>query len=76
MFELILQANQAENIEQTEEKEDFVEYNLEAPFLITNKFPGFYEVTGELIKKIVNKIPLNSQENIFRFNSKIKNIGL
>ncbi|MCN0157769.1 GTPase ObgE [Mesomycoplasma ovipneumoniae] len=76
MFELILQANQTENIEQTEEKQDFVEYNLEAPFLITNKFPGFYEVSGELIKKIVNKIPLNSQENIFRFNSKIKNIGL
>lgn len=74
MLDLIKKSKK--NVEITELSENPVEFNLEAPFLIDNRTPGFYEVTGELIKKLIHKIPLNSQENIFRFNTKVKNIGL
>ncbi|CNR88435.1 GTPase CgtA [Salmonella enterica subsp. enterica serovar Typhimurium str. DT104] len=49
-----------------------IEFNLKAPFLIKSRNNGFFEITGELIQKI----PLNSQENILRFNAKVKKIGL
>ncbi|AAZ53418.1 GTPase ObgE [Mycoplasma hyopneumoniae] len=53
-----------------------IEFNLKAPFLIKSRNNGFFEITGELIQKIIQKIPLNSQENILRFNAKVKKIGL
>ncbi|AJC49617.1 GTPase ObgE [Mycoplasma flocculare] len=74
MFDLIKKSKKNLKIQPINEIP--VEFNLEAPFLIENKNLGFYEVKGEIIKKLINKIPLNSQENIFRFNTKIKNIGL
>ncbi|MBG0730496.1 GTPase ObgE [Mycoplasma sp. 'Moose RK'] len=74
MFDLISRTKM--NLNTINVDHDFVEYKLESPYFIDNKVPGIFEITGDLIKSLIQKIPLNSQENIFRFNAKIKNIGL
>ena len=35
-----------------------------------------YEVTGKKIEEIYQRNPLNTYDNILRFNKKIKDIGL
>lgn len=58
-----------------EQIEEIYEYKLEKPFYI-HKNNNVFEVTGPEIEKIIQKIPINSQDNLLRFNSKLKNIGL
>ncbi|NQZ66201.1 MAG: GTPase ObgE [Mycoplasmatales bacterium] len=55
---------------------DEVTIELEDDIKINNPFTGFYEITGNEIKRIYDKIPLNSNDNLRRFNKLMKNTGV
>ncbi|CAT05352.1 GTPase obg [Mesomycoplasma conjunctivae] len=70
----LLEKNILNTVEQVEES--VVEFTLQKPFIINKKSDNLYEVEGLEIKKLVQKIPLNSDDNILRFNNKLKNMGI
>ena len=49
---------------------------LEDDFKIEKLYEGMYEVSGKKIEEIYQRNPLNTYDNILRFNKKIKDIGL
>ena len=49
---------------------------LEDDFVITKLYEGMYEVSGKEIENVYLRNPLNTYENILRFNKKIKDMGL
>ena len=49
---------------------------LEDDFKVEKLYEGMYEVTGKKIEEIYQRNPLNTYDNILRFNKKIKDIGL
>lgn len=55
-------------------KETFISF--EEDFVIQKLYEGMYEVSGKEIENIYLRNPLNTYENILRFNKKIKDIGL
>lgn len=55
---------------------DEIEITLEDDYTIDKIHEGLYEVSGKKIEEIYHKNPLNTYENILRFNKKIKDIGL
>ncbi|MGL4252000.1 MAG: GTPase ObgE [Metamycoplasmataceae bacterium] len=59
-----------------EEQKDEVFITLEEDFKITKLYEGMYEVEGKTVEDIYHKIPLNTHDNIIRFNKKVKDIGL
>lgn len=61
---------------QPEKINDEVYVKLEDDFVIHKLYEGMYEVSGKQIELIYLKNPLNTYENILRFNKKIKDIGL
>ena len=72
MYHLV---SQTTNISfEPEIKEVFVE--LPEDFVINKLYEGMYEVSGQTIEAIYHKNPLNTYENILRFNKQIKDLGL
>lgn len=59
-----------------EKKEDEVFVTLDEDFKIEKVYEGMYDVSGKVIENIYNKNPLNTYENILRFNKQVKLIGL
>ncbi|MGL5205119.1 MAG: GTPase ObgE [Metamycoplasmataceae bacterium] len=59
-----------------EEQKDEVFVTLDEDFKITKLYEGMYEIEGKTIEDIYHKIPLNTYDNIIRFNKKVKDIGL
>lgn len=55
-------------------KETYVK--LEEDFVVTKLYEGMYELTGKKIEEVYLKNPLNTYENILRFNKKIKDMGV
>lgn len=49
---------------------------MEDDFIVNKLYEGMYEVSGKEIELIYLRNPLNTYENILRFNKKIKDIGL
>ncbi len=49
---------------------------LDDDFVVKKLYEGMYEVSGKLIEEVYQRNPLNTYENILRFNKKIKDIGL
>lgn len=73
MFKLI---QEAKNISIEKEEKDEVFIEMKSDYEIVKKHEGLYEISGEKIESIYQKNPLNSWENILRFNKKVKDIGL
>ena len=55
---------------------DEVTIELENDVVIDNPFTGMYDVSGAKVERIYNKIPVNSHENLRRFNVKMRNAGV
>ncbi|WP_429997450.1 Obg family GTPase CgtA, partial [Mycoplasmopsis bovis] len=53
-----------------------VEIKLEEDYKISNPYAGFFEITGPKIEQIYHKIPLVSYDNLIRFNTMLKKIGV
>ena len=53
-----------------------VTIELKDDVIIQRPYEGMFEVTGLAVEKIYNKIPLNTFDNIQRFNKLMKNIGV
>ncbi|WKX02323.1 GTPase ObgE [Candidatus Mycoplasma mahonii] len=55
---------------------DEVTIKLEDDIIIENPYEGLYEIRGAAVKRIYERIPLNTFDNIQRFNRMMRNIGL
>ena len=70
--------NELKNVGEIEFKKnnDEVTIEFEDDFKINKLYHGHFEITGQEVKKIYDKIPLNSYDNLRRFNKKMQLIGL
>ncbi len=59
-----------------EDQKDELFITMEEDFVITKLYEGMFEIEGTTIENLYNKIPLNTHDNIIRFNKKVKDIGL
>lgn len=59
-----------------EEIKDEVYITLEEDYKIDKIYEGLFEVSGKVIEEIYHRNPLNTYENILRFNKQVKSIGL
>ncbi|MCC3160915.1 MAG: GTPase ObgE [Mollicutes bacterium PWAP] len=53
-----------------------VTIELDDEVIIENIYEGAWEVSGKTVKKIYDKIPINTFENIARFNKKMREEGI
>ncbi len=67
---------EAKKVESEETKIEEIYVTLEDDFKIEKLYEGMFEVTGKKIEEIYQRNPLNTYDNILRFNKKIKDIGL
>ena len=49
---------------------------MDEDFVVNKLYEGMYEVSGKEIELVYLRNPLNTYENILRFNKKIKDMGL
>lgn len=69
-----LYVNSKDVVKEIPNKEVFIK--LEDDFVVTKIHEGLFEVTGKEIENVYLKNPLNTYDNILRFNKKIKDMGL
>ncbi|BBU47596.1 GTPase ObgE [Mycoplasmopsis felis] len=50
--------------------------SYEPDFVINSPYKGYYEVSGKKVKEIYHKIPINTYDNLVRFNNILKKIGV
>ncbi|VEU76996.1 GTPase ObgE [Mycoplasmopsis columbina] len=72
----LIEVNKLKPVEENEENEEVVEITLEEDFKITNPYRGFFEISGPRIQYIYDRNPINTYDNLLRFNQKLKNIGV
>ena len=53
-----------------------VTIELEEDVIVENPYHGMFEVSGARVKRIYDKIPLNTSENFNRFNKMLKDAGV
>ncbi|MBN4089715.1 GTPase ObgE [Mycoplasma enhydrae] len=64
-------------IDETKDNEDVVVIRLETkPIEIIKINNDTYEIVGEEVFKVCDKIPVISQDNLWRFNAKLKGLGV
>ncbi|ATO30724.1 GTPase ObgE [Mycoplasmopsis bovirhinis] len=62
-------------VEKTNEDEiKVIEY--EPDFIVTSPYKGHFNVSGKKVQELYYKIPLNSYDNLVRFNNILKKIGV
>lgn len=67
---------QKETMKPIEEEAQEIEINYEAPYNVISPYYGHFEVYGPKVLELYNKIPLNSYDNLLRFNNILKKIGV
>ncbi|MBW0596155.1 GTPase ObgE [Mycoplasma anatis] len=67
---------QKETMKPVEEESAEVEITYEAPYTVISPYYGHFEVYGPKVLELYNKIPLNSYDNLLRFNNILKKIGV
>lgn len=55
---------------------DEITIEFEDDVIIENPFTGMFDIKGKRVERIYNKIPVNSYENLRRFNVKMRNAGV
>lgn len=55
---------------------DEITVELAEGIIVNQPFTGYFEVEGAVIKRIYDKIPLNSNDNLRRFNKLMRNTGV
>ncbi|WLP85344.1 GTPase ObgE [Mycoplasma seminis] len=61
-------------IEEDDEEETVIEY--EPDFVIKNPYKGYFEVEGKKVEELYNRIPINTFDNLVRFNNILKKMGV
>lgn len=67
---------QKETMKPIEEEAQEIEIKYESPYTVISPYYGHFEVYGPKVLELYNKIPLNSYDNLLRFNNILKKIGV
>lgn len=59
-----------------QEEEEVKVITFEPDYIVTSPYRGHFEVTGKKVEEFYHKIPLNSYDNLIRFNNIMKKIGV
>ncbi|QZE12390.1 GTPase ObgE [Mycoplasma sp. Ms02] len=68
-----IQKNIFTPIEETEQ-EVVIEY--EPDYVVISPYAGYFEVSGKKVEEVYHKNPLNTYDNLLRFNNILKKIGV
>ncbi|MFV8488956.1 GTPase ObgE [Mycoplasma sp. 31_09] len=63
-----------ETIEENQEEETVIEY--EPDYVIKNPYKGYFEIEGKKVEELYNRIPINTFDNLVRFNNILKKMGV
>ncbi|WP_416741529.1 GTPase ObgE [Mycoplasma sp. Z331B] len=63
-----------ETIEEEQEEETVIEY--EPDYVIKNPYKGYFEIEGKKVEELYNRIPINTFDNLVRFNNILKKMGV
>ncbi|WP_036452221.1 GTPase ObgE [Mycoplasma buteonis] len=61
-------------IENEEEEMKVIQY--EPDYVIFSPYKGYFEVSGKKVEELYHRIPINSYDNLLRFNNILKKIGV
>ncbi|RIV16759.1 GTPase ObgE [Mycoplasmopsis gallopavonis] len=61
---------------ENEEEEQIKVIQFEPDYEIFSPYKGYYEITGKKIEELYHKIPINTYDNLLRFNNILKKIGV
>ncbi|EIE41864.1 GTPase CgtA [Mycoplasmopsis canis UFG4] len=70
----LIEKNQYATIENDEEKVKVIEF--EPDYVVNSPYKGHFEVTGKKVEELYHKIPINTYDNLVRFNNILKKIGV
>ncbi|UUM19635.1 MULTISPECIES: GTPase ObgE [unclassified Mycoplasma] len=59
-----------------EEEQEVKEITFEPDYIIHSPYRGHFDITGKKVEEFYHKIPLNSYDNLVRFNNMMKKIGV
>ncbi|UUD36469.1 GTPase ObgE [Mycoplasmopsis citelli] len=73
LWELI----QQESLKPVEQEVEEVKViTFEPDYLINSPYRGHFDITGKKVQEFYHKIPINSYDNLIRFNNMMKKIGV
>ncbi|EIE40298.1 GTPase ObgE [Mycoplasmopsis canis] len=70
----LIEKNQYATIENDEEEVKVIEF--EPDYVVNSPYKGHFEVTGKKVEELYHKIPINTYDNLVRFNNILKKIGV
>nr|WP_322958934.1 GTPase ObgE [Mycoplasmopsis canis]WQQ12335.1 GTPase ObgE [Mycoplasmopsis canis] len=70
----LIKKNQYATIENDEEEVKVIEF--EPDYVVNSPYKGHFEVTGKKVEELYHKIPINTYDNLVRFNNILKKIGV
>ncbi|MGZ9755616.1 GTPase ObgE [Mycoplasma sp. 5912] len=60
----------------TEENDSVKVITYEPDFIVKNPYKGYFDVNGKKVEELYYKIPINTYDNLVRFNNILKKIGV
>ncbi|TDV24083.1 GTP-binding protein [Mycoplasmopsis mustelae] len=57
-------------------KDEVKVINFEPDFIVKNPYKGYFDVSGKKVEELYYKIPINTYDNLLRFNNILKKIGV
>ncbi|MGZ9797161.1 GTPase ObgE [Mycoplasma sp. 4013] len=60
----------------TEENDSVKVITYEPDFIVKNPYKGYFDVSGKKVEELYYKIPINTYDNLVRFNNILKKIGV
>ncbi|WBP84327.1 GTPase ObgE [Mycoplasmopsis edwardii] len=70
----LIEKNQYATVENDEEEVKVIEF--EPDYVVSSPYKGHFEVTGKKVEELYHKIPINTYDNLVRFNNILKKIGV
>ncbi|VEU70978.1 GTPase ObgE [Mycoplasmopsis glycophila] len=61
---------------ENEEEEEMKVIEFQPDYEIFSPYKGYFEITGPKIEELYHKIPINSYDNLLRFNNILRKIGV
>ncbi|WP_406613774.1 GTPase ObgE [Mycoplasma corogypsi] len=58
------------------EEQEMKVITFEPDFTVEELYKGYFEVSGKKVKELYDKIPVNTYDNLLRFNNILKKIGV
>ncbi|QNM93333.1 GTPase ObgE [Mycoplasma sp. Pen4] len=59
-----------------DDKDEVKVIEYEPDYIIDNPYKGYWEIHGKKIEELYNKIPINTFDNLVRFNNILKKMGV